>query len=688
MKVVCESCQAKYQVPDERVAGKKLKIRCKRCGATVLIRGDLLQGESAVDRSVSSAGSLVAADPVSREIAGYEWHVSLDGDTRGPFSLEELRAWLNSTPGGWDAHVWHEGFQDWMDARACAELDPPAQPIAAAMGSGFAEDELPPETLPAPSSPSAQFLAEVSGAAHGTQASGGSVQGLQSQFRRNTAQSALRSRPVSGLGEVRAQVPSSPAFGGERPEDSVLFSSSSLQTMTGNSPAGTSMTGPSMPSASSYVHGPNPGFASGEGSGLIDIRALASLARQSTAQLNPAAAAANKAAEARNAAASALKGEPVKPAPDAGFSFGEDYARPGTAGLSSAYARVDSLAPVSHAQTSNAALPLAILGGCALVAAAVLAAVLFTRSSRDAEMAAASSHVQESPAAASQPHSGPESAADVRDTMDRDDKREPGAAEAKAAEPSGTPVGAETDDEDELAAGKAKRQPRSPHTAVEEKKNATPEEKAKPKKEEKPEPPESSDVMVAERPKAKPAEPPAVAAAPTAAAAPAAPAAAPAVPARPASAEVDDLLAPKQAAAPKPAAKGGASIEDLLAAADKGDKPAPAPAAKPAAPAPTASAALDEAAAASDLPELPSRDETLAAMRGVEAAVRACTAPESVTGTAEVAVVVTGATGRVTSATVTGITGAVGSCIARAVRGARFPRFSKPTFSIKYPYRF
>ena len=27
MKVVCDSCQAKYQVPDERVAGKKLKIR-------------------------------------------------------------------------------------------------------------------------------------------------------------------------------------------------------------------------------------------------------------------------------------------------------------------------------------------------------------------------------------------------------------------------------------------------------------------------------------------------------------------------------------------------------------------------------------------------------------------------------------------------------------------------------------
>ena len=75
-------------------------------------------------------------------------------------------------------------------------------------------------------------------------------------------------------------------------------------------------------------------------------------------------------------------------------------------------------------------------------------------------------------------------------------------------------------------------------------------------------------------------------------------------------------------------------------------------------------------------------------MRGVESGVRACASAEAMTGTAEVSITVAGPTGRVTTATVTGITGNVGSCIARAVRGARFPHFTKPTFSIKYPYRF
>ena len=36
MKVVCDACQAKYQIPDERVAGRKLKIRCRKCGNAIV----------------------------------------------------------------------------------------------------------------------------------------------------------------------------------------------------------------------------------------------------------------------------------------------------------------------------------------------------------------------------------------------------------------------------------------------------------------------------------------------------------------------------------------------------------------------------------------------------------------------------------------------------------------------------
>ena len=35
MKIQCQSCQAKYTIADEKVLGKVVKIRCKKCGATV-----------------------------------------------------------------------------------------------------------------------------------------------------------------------------------------------------------------------------------------------------------------------------------------------------------------------------------------------------------------------------------------------------------------------------------------------------------------------------------------------------------------------------------------------------------------------------------------------------------------------------------------------------------------------------
>lgn len=39
MKVVCPSCGTRYQVDDDRVAGRNLKLRCRKCGVAIMIRG-------------------------------------------------------------------------------------------------------------------------------------------------------------------------------------------------------------------------------------------------------------------------------------------------------------------------------------------------------------------------------------------------------------------------------------------------------------------------------------------------------------------------------------------------------------------------------------------------------------------------------------------------------------------------
>jgi len=39
MNVTCPACSSKYAVPDEKVLGKKVRIRCKRCGESILVDG-------------------------------------------------------------------------------------------------------------------------------------------------------------------------------------------------------------------------------------------------------------------------------------------------------------------------------------------------------------------------------------------------------------------------------------------------------------------------------------------------------------------------------------------------------------------------------------------------------------------------------------------------------------------------
>lgn len=38
MRFVCEACQAKYQVPDDRVAGKTVRMTCRKCGHLIEVR--------------------------------------------------------------------------------------------------------------------------------------------------------------------------------------------------------------------------------------------------------------------------------------------------------------------------------------------------------------------------------------------------------------------------------------------------------------------------------------------------------------------------------------------------------------------------------------------------------------------------------------------------------------------------
>jgi len=93
MKITCSTCAARYSVPDERIRGRAVRVRCKRCGAPIQVEGP----------------------------AG-EWHVALGGETLGPWTDAELTARVDAGEVDGETFVWREGMDEWAEARTVTSL--------------------------------------------------------------------------------------------------------------------------------------------------------------------------------------------------------------------------------------------------------------------------------------------------------------------------------------------------------------------------------------------------------------------------------------------------------------------------------------------------------------------------------------------------------------------------------------
>jgi predicted Zn finger-like uncharacterized protein len=154
MKFVCGKCNAKYNLADERVAGKVLKIRCKTCGHIIEVSGP--QPRPAAPKPVERPAK-AKADPgladrfaesfspraggpaqrtpgllqaVKRSAAKLEkdetqvatWFVAMDDKPVGPITARSV--WRFQTAGKVSdgSLVWKEGMPDWVALRHCKDL--------------------------------------------------------------------------------------------------------------------------------------------------------------------------------------------------------------------------------------------------------------------------------------------------------------------------------------------------------------------------------------------------------------------------------------------------------------------------------------------------------------------------------------------------------------------------------------
>ena len=167
MKFLCDNCKAKYQIPDEKIRGRTLKMKCRKCEHPILIKGPqpaaapaapaAPKRASASPSSSSSSkpagrrrgGSSVGPRPVSRpapstatasalgaefrrggslapepapQRTAVEWYAAINDVPVGPIKRDELARKIGTGAVHGKSLAWREGMDDWKPLEQIPEL--------------------------------------------------------------------------------------------------------------------------------------------------------------------------------------------------------------------------------------------------------------------------------------------------------------------------------------------------------------------------------------------------------------------------------------------------------------------------------------------------------------------------------------------------------------------------------------
>jgi len=182
VKFLCDNCKAKYQIADEKVAGKTVRMKCRKCGHQIEVRAAVTEtsvstapptapmspaprpaaraglatslsaqkpraptpmpGSTRGDAAPTSAGGSALAGAFQRTVqdggpqtspfgSGQsahdisvtdEWYVAINGVPVGPVRISELRRKAAGGAVTEDSLCWQEGLEEWRPVRAVPEL--------------------------------------------------------------------------------------------------------------------------------------------------------------------------------------------------------------------------------------------------------------------------------------------------------------------------------------------------------------------------------------------------------------------------------------------------------------------------------------------------------------------------------------------------------------------------------------
>lgn len=93
MRHTCEHCATRYEIPDDRVAGRFVKVRCQVCRATMHVVG------------------LRPLDAAARD--GAVWWCAIFGTPHGPYRDDEIAALVASGDIHARTRMWCAGMEGW-----------------------------------------------------------------------------------------------------------------------------------------------------------------------------------------------------------------------------------------------------------------------------------------------------------------------------------------------------------------------------------------------------------------------------------------------------------------------------------------------------------------------------------------------------------------------------------------------
>jgi len=274
LKISCPSCEAKYSIGDEKVHDRLAKIRCRKCGADIVIDGRVTPPSVSLGDAAITTGEHPAAAPAAAHGSpktSTEYTVDLGENDQRAMSVADLVEAYNAGLVTGETYLWSDGMTDWTPLAQVAE-------VVEALNVAASQPEA--SSAPAAAAPSRGLsspAAAVRTASVGPRATDGAR--VSGTGRADLFGSIAHAGSEEDVTTSAPQEPLAPAAAtGARNESSVLFSLSALTASAKSTPA-----------ASAPL--PTAARAKDEDSDLIDLKALTSQA-STTAAAAPAAPAA------------------------------------------------------------------------------------------------------------------------------------------------------------------------------------------------------------------------------------------------------------------------------------------------------------------------------------------------------------------------------------------------------------